>query len=110
MKKLVLRAALLSATLSATLLTAAPAFAQHGEQTAGGSPGVLDTVIWSLVGVGVFALVLGILYLFKRQVGAFPENPSWVAPISIQRSRDLPADDSHAHQGHADEHGHATTH
>ncbi|GIW13926.1 MAG: hypothetical protein KatS3mg062_1365 [Tepidiforma sp.] len=83
--------------------------AGHAAQAGGTAADVLPAVLWSLVGVGVFAVVLGVLYLFKRQVGGFPENPDWVAPISIMRSRDLPADDD-AH-GHGDSHdAHAPAH
>jgi tellurite resistance protein TehA-like permease len=100
---------LLSATIAATLATAAPAFAQNGE-TSGGTD-VSTTVIWSLIGVGIFSLALAILYLLKRQVGGFPENPSWVAPISIQRASELPSEpDAHGHDGHGDSHGHAPAH
>lgn len=106
---------LISATIAAALLAlalAAPAFADDGHgspdpmvQSGGGGAGVLEPVLWSLAGVAIFAVGLGVLYLLKRQVGGFPENPDWVAPISIMRSRDLPADDGDAH-GHGDSHGH----
>ncbi len=51
------------------------------------------TVTWMIVGIAIAAVVLGTLYLFKRRVGGFPENPTWVAPITIMRSEDLPQDD-----------------
>lgn len=89
------------ATASATL-----ADDGHGAAATATSGGVdvLPAVLWSLAGVAIFAIVMGVFYLFKRQVGGFPENPEWVAPISIMRSRDLPAeDDTH---GHGDSHGH----
>lgn len=106
---------LISATIAAALLAlalAAPAFADDGHgspdpmvQSGGGGIDVTETVLWSLAGVAVFAVGLGVLYLLKRQVGGFPENPDWVAPISIMRSRDLPAEDSDGH-GHGDSYGH----
>ena len=70
--------------------------AQEGEgaQDEGGSSLVSratdPVVVWSLVGLGVFAAAMGALYFFKREVGAFPENPSWVAPISIMQSSTFP--------------------
>jgi tellurite resistance protein TehA-like permease len=106
MKKLFVRASLLSATIAAALATVAPAFAQEGTEPSGGTD-ISTTVIWSLIGVGIFSLAMGILYLLKRQVGGFPENPSWVAPISIQRASELPSEpDAHGH----DDHGHAPAH
>jgi hypothetical protein len=109
MKKLLVRASMLSATIAATLATAAPAFAQQGSEPSGGTD-VSTTVIWSLIGVGIFSLALGILYLLKRHVGGFPEDPSWVAPISIQRASELPSEDAHGHDDHGDSHGHAPAH
>jgi len=107
MKTRLISAFLLSFVLALALV--APAFADDGHGSpdpmaqAGGGIDVLPTILWSLAGVGVFAVVLGVLYLLKRQVGGFPENPEWVAPISIMRSRDLPADDDS--NGHGDPHG-----
>ncbi len=72
-------------------------------QAGSGGIDVLPVVLWSLAGVAIVAVSLGVLYLLKRQVGGFPENPDWVAPISIMRSRDLPADDG---DGHGGSHGH----
>jgi hypothetical protein len=103
----------ISATVLALLLAlalAAPVRADDGHgspdpmvQSGGSEVDVVSTVLWSLAGAAIFAVGLGVLYLLKRQVGGFPENPEWVAPISIMRSRDLPADDdSH---GHGDPHG-----
>jgi hypothetical protein len=51
---------------------------------------VVPVATWSIVGTLIGALVLGVLYLFKRRVGGFPENPEWIAPISIERSETLP--------------------
>lgn len=64
---------------------------------------VVPRVAWMLAGVAASALVLGMLYKVKRAVGGFPENPTWVAPITIMPSSQLPGDgDPHA----ADSHGH----
>lgn len=108
MKKLAARLSLLSTLALLALATIAPALAQDhggGSSTGNGGRDVWEVAIWSLIGVGIFAIALGILYLFKRQVGGFPENPAWVAPISIQRSRDLPSEpDAHGHDDHGDSH------
>lgn len=65
----------------------------HGEEEAGATSerrdGLGSVVVWSLVSLGIFALVLGAFYFFKRQVGGFPENPEWVAPITIMASKDF---------------------
>jgi hypothetical protein len=56
---------------------------------------------------------MGTLYLLKRRVGGFPEHPSWTAPISVMRSRDLPGDDgADGHAASPDGHGtgHAPAH
>lgn len=115
MKTLILRLALLPTLVFAALALVAPAVADgEGGSTTAGANGtdVVPAALWSLAGVAIGAVVMGTLYLFKRQVGGFPENPSWVAPISIMRSRDLPGDDG-AH-GHGDAHdvhgGHAPAH
>ncbi|WP_322795641.1 hypothetical protein [Tepidiforma sp.] len=113
MKTRLLRLAVLLSP-AAALGSAGTASADDGHGTAEGlvqaATDVLPAVTWSLLAAGVFCLVLGILYLLKRQVGGFPENPSWVAPISIMRSRDLPAeDDSHDGHGGRDSH-HAPAH
>jgi len=45
------------------------------------------------------------LYLLKRGVGGFAENPDWVAPISIEPSSSFPEeaedDDHHDSNGHS---------
>ncbi|MGB4861732.1 MAG: hypothetical protein WBO97_04680 [Tepidiformaceae bacterium] len=76
-----------------------------------GGPSWLDVrevTIWSLVCIGAGATVLGVLYLLKKRIGGFPENPAWVAPITIMRSRDLPGDEEEEH-GFEDS-GHAPAH
>ena len=67
--------------------------------------------LWSLIGVSIFGGALGVLYLFKRRVGGFPENPTWVAPISVMLASDLPGDDGDGHGAEHDAHGsHAPAH
>ena len=115
MKTLLLRLALVAALAFAAFTFAAPVAAQEGggPTQAGETRDILPVALWSIAGVALGAVVMGTLYLFKRQVGGFPENPSWTAPISIMRSRDLPGDeDLH---GHGDPHdppspGHAPAH
>ncbi len=111
MKTLMFRLTIVAALCFSMLAAAAPAMAQEGGAAGDGGTDVSTTVIWSLVGVGIFAVVLGCLYLFKRQIGGFPENPAWVAPISIQRASELPSEpDAHGHDDHGDSHGHAPAH
>ena len=76
----------------------------HGESTDSGSTGDVKTrVTWMIVGIVGASVAMGLLYLFKRRIGGFPKNPSWVAPITIMPSSELPGDvDSHA----AESHGH----
>lgn len=121
MKLHVARLVLVVAIAVGALSFATAAFAQDQAgariQEAGGSSSfiggpswidVQEVTIWSLVGIGVGAAVLGVLYLFKKRIGGFPENPAWVAPITIMRSRDLPGDDEEEH-GFGDN-GHAPAH
>ena len=75
-------------------------------QDGGGNSGLGSAVIWSLVGIGIFAVALGAFYYFKRQVGGFPENPSWVAPITIMPSKDFP-DEADFGEPATPGHGHA---
>ena len=70
---------------------------------------VNPVLLWSIASVAAGVVVMGTLYLLKRQVGGFPANPAWVAPITIMHSRDNATDatwgagdDGH---GHADAHG-----
>jgi hypothetical protein len=53
---------------------------------------VISPVLWTVVAIAVFVVVGGVFYLLKRQLGAFPEHPDWVAPIEPIYSRDLPAE------------------
>ena len=47
-----------------------------------------DPVIWAVFGIAAGCAIGGVLYFLKREVGGFPENPDWVAPISVLRSAD----------------------
>jgi len=69
--------------------TVAPAaMAQEGEHPSEPSSGrdVDAPVFWSIVGVIAGAVVMAGLYVVKRALGGFPKNPSWTAPISVERS------------------------
>jgi hypothetical protein len=61
-----------------------------GDQSIPLSDQALTVLVWSMLIMGVGALVFWALYAFKRRVGGFPENPSWVAPITIVTSKELP--------------------
>jgi len=122
MKPHLARFAVLAALAVSSLVFATAALAQEHDADDGESHGgssfiggpewseVKEVTIWSLVSIGAGATLLGVFYLFKRKIGAFPENPSWVAPITIMPASELPGDDD-AH-GHADaDHGtHAPAH
>ena len=81
-----------AATIDSAVYPEQPAPAQEGEpvEAVPKSDAWGEVVIWSIVGLGIFAAIGGVLYYFKRQVGGFPENPSWVAPITIMESKDFP--------------------
>ncbi len=112
-----LSALALSAVLVLSLVSSAPVFAQdHGgdetEESTEALPGsgstwdeAQDVTIWSLVAIAAGLVVLGVLYTLKRKVGGFPENPGWVAPITIMPASQLPGDDTDPHG-----HGHGTGH
>lgn len=100
---------------SASAVIAAPAAPPNtgapvaaAQEAAGGSDHRIEPmVLWTVVGVGIGAIALGVLYLFKRQVGGFPQHPTWVAPITIMQSKDSPGDaDSHEATAPGDDHGH----
>ncbi len=107
----------LAAVIAVALVPAPLAFAQeHGEEeTTSSAPSahwsdVKEVAIWSMVGIGAGAVVLGVLYLFKRKVGGFPENPSWVAPITIMPASQLPGDDNQGHEAQSPHDSHAPAH
>ncbi len=63
----------------------------HGEeQSIPLSDRAKTALVWAVIGIAGLAGIGGILYRVKRKLGGFPENPSWVAPITVMRSRDLP--------------------
>ena len=114
MKTLLLRLALVSALAFAAFSAIAPAAADDEgapsvTQAGGNGTDILPGTLWSLAGVAVGAAVMGTLYLLKRRVGGFPAHPSWTAPISVMRSRDLPGDDGADGHG-ASPDGHGTGH
>jgi hypothetical protein len=97
----VLAPAALFLVLASAAAAAAPAFpaaetAVAIAQAGGEERDVWPVAAWTLVGTFIFALVFGILYLFKRRVGGFPKHPDWVAPISIERSETLPREGDYA--------------
>lgn len=107
---------LLAAVLSVAVMPASMAFAQeHGDAAASSSNSphwsdVKEVALWSIASVAAGAVILGVLYTFKRKVGGFPENPSWVAPITIMPSRELPGDDNQGHEATAPHDAHAPAH
>ena len=117
MRRLALTVALLSLFCALALPTAsalATETAPPGEtvwahaadgSASGGATNLEEVAIWTIVGTLLGALALGILYLFKRRVGGFPRNPTWVAPISKLYSKDS-ADEGAFGDVPADAHGH----
>lgn len=82
--------------------TATGAVQGQAEEGEGGGPDVTTVTIWTIVGALAGGVFLSVFYLLKRRVGGFPENPSWVAPISIMRSAESPDDSTWANgEGHA---------
>jgi len=106
MKKLRVRLVSVAVAAALAVLPAVASAAPNG-QVGGSERAVEPMLIWMAIGVAISAVCLGALYLFKRRIGAFPENPTWTAPITIMRSSDLPGDgDAHGHgAGAADQHG-----
>ena len=107
MKPLYIRLPVLMASAFAAAAIALPAAAAERAREGMGAVGansvvmqvgsnpdndIKTTVIWMFVGISLAAVTLGVFYLFKRRIGAFPKNPTWVAPITIMRSEDLPGD------------------
>ena len=94
----------LVALAAAAATMPASAFAADGASA--GNREVLPTVLWMSGGVAAFLLVLSVGYGLKRAIGAFPKNPTWIAPITIRPSSEFPGDlDPHeatsAHDDHA---------
>ena len=129
MSQALVRMALALALMVALVGVAAPAMAAErserspaplavsqegeGEGEAAGDEGdgggitidVVPVTLWTLAAVAGLCVVGGVFYLFKRRVGGFPKNPSWVAPISIMESRDFP-DEGDFGDALPDAHGH----
>jgi hypothetical protein len=97
------RASLFAFAAISAVGAALPAFAADGEKT-GGPDTLVPVVIWSLVGVCIAGVVFGVLYLFKKQVGGFPQPPSWTPPIDLMLSKDLPQDPPEEHHAPDDSH------
>lgn len=104
------------------VLSLMPATAAFAQEHGGGDEGhattptshrswdeVQKVAVWSIVTIAAGCALLSVLYLFKRQVGGFPEHPAWVAPITIMPAGQLPGDDAdpHGHDSHGD---HAPAH
>lgn len=88
----VLAVAAAVSTVNAETFVAEPETAAVAQQQAGdgASNDIVTPALWMVAGVAMSGVVLAVLYLFKRRVGGFPENPSWVAPISVMRSSTFP--------------------
>ncbi len=82
----------LAAAVFAATAATVPLVANAADGVTVAGQDVVPMLVWMFVGVGIAAILLGTLYLFKRRIGAFPRHPSWVAPITIMRSADLPGD------------------
>ncbi|MFN0093442.1 MAG: hypothetical protein ACKVVT_01520 [Dehalococcoidia bacterium] len=85
---------------------------EHGEKAEGNAivgPDVVPGAAWAIVGIFVGGLILGVLYLLKRRVGGFPAHPSWVAPISIERSATFATDGTFGESDDAHGHGSAAS-
>jgi hypothetical protein len=95
--RLLLLAATVTISFGAVLPVAAattqreptPIVREYDPQERGESSGDTTTpIIWAVIGVATASLIGGTLYLLKREVGGFPADPDWVAPISVMRSSD----------------------
>lgn len=79
----------------------------HPQQVATDDEGrpVEPMLLWSLAGIGIGGVALTVLYLLKRRVGGFPENPDWVAPITIMKSQDNATEETFGGVSDHDAHG-----
>ena len=79
----------------------------HPQQTTTDDEGrpVEPMLLWSLAGIGISGVALTVLYLLKRRVGGFPENPEWVAPITIMQSKDNATEETFGGVSDHDAHG-----
>ena len=80
--------AALPAAAATTQQEPTPIVRQYDPQERGEGSGDTTTIIWAIVGIAVASAVGGVLYLLKREVGGFPADPDWVAPITILRAGD----------------------
>jgi hypothetical protein len=67
---------------------------QNGDDAAERTTSIQEVVLWSTAALAALLIVLTALYMLKRRVGAFPENPDWVAPIQVLYAKDAP-DEGH---------------
>ncbi len=74
----------------------------QAEDTGGRS--IEEPVIWSVVALAAGSVICATLYLFKRQVGGFPANPDWVAPITIMPAGENAVEESDYPPPPADHH------
>ncbi len=108
MKLLRARSAVAALFATVAALPAASTLAQEATPGTNSNTDVVPTLVWMALGVAGLAIVLTLFYFLKRSVGGFPKNPSWVAPISIRRSRDFPGD-TDAHESTHDAHAQPST-
>ena len=98
-----------AAAASITPLADGPAAIEHQHEpspTASQSTtNIKKNVLWMAFGIAAGAVVLTALYMLKRRVGAFPENPDWVAPITIMRAKDSPDEGTYGTPANHDAHG-----
>lgn len=93
--------AAVSAINAETLPIDEPVSTAHWQEADGNGDDGIDVVpvaAWTLVAVVVGGIILGTFYLLKRRVGGFPENPDWVAPISIEESHTFPKEGDYGDQ------------
>jgi hypothetical protein len=86
-----------------------PGVVAQDHSTAGASHDVVPVARNMILGLIVVGVAGTVFYLFKRRVGGFPEHPSWVAPITIMRSKDFP-DETTFGDLPVDDHGHGAHH
>ena len=112
MKALVLRIGVVSMLLVSLLAFVPAASAQeHGEEEAAHGDGssliggpdwddVRSVTLWSLASIAGGCAALGVLYLFKRKVGGFPEKPVGFPRNRRRPSRGLPQGCHTPHDAH----------
>lgn len=81
--------AALPVAAAATQREPTPIVREYDPQERGeGSGNTTTPIIWAVIGIAAASAIGGTLYLLKREVGGFPTDPDWVAPITILRSSD----------------------